>query len=83
MKYQKELSERLSAAMGRDVSDVVAELFALGVLDEGLARRGCVMQVYLMKAPDTAMSMTAIVSEIAEEYHVCERTAWRYVTGMA
>ena len=35
MKYQKELSERLSAAMGRDVSDVVAELFALGVLDEG------------------------------------------------
>ena len=48
MKYQKELSERLSAAMGRDVSDVVAELFALGVLDEGLARRGCVMQVLLM-----------------------------------
>ena len=83
MKYQKELSERLSAAMGRDVSDVVAKLFALGVLDEGLARRGCVMQVYLMKAPDTAMSMTAIVSEIAEEYHVCERTAWRYVTGVA
>lgn len=83
MKYQKELSERLSTAMGRDVSDVVAELFALGVLDEGLARRGCVMQVYLMKAPDTAMSMTAIVSEIAEEYHVCERTAWRYVTGVA
>ena len=41
------------------------------------------MQVYLMKAPDTAMSMTAIVSEIAEEYHVCERTAWRYVTGVA
>lgn len=53
------------------------------MLDEGLARRGCVMQVYLMKAPDTAMSMTAIVSEIAEEYHVCERTAWRYVTGVA
>ena len=79
MKYQKELIERMSKAMGRDVSDVINELFAIGVLDEGLARRGCVMQSYLLEAPDTTRSTTSILSEIAEQYHMCEKTAWNVV----
>jgi hypothetical protein len=79
MKYQKELAERLSAKLGTDATAVVNELFALGVLDEVLARRGCVMQTYLLTAPDTSRSTTAILSEIAEEYHMGERTAWDIV----
>jgi hypothetical protein len=79
MKYQKELTERLSAKLGIDVAPVVDELFALGMLDEMVARRGCMMQAYLLTAPDTSRSTTAILSEIAEQYHMGERTAWDIV----
>jgi hypothetical protein len=37
------------------------------------------MQTYLLTAPDTSRSTTAILSEIAEEYHMGERTAWDIV----
>ena len=74
MKYQKELSERLSRALGRDVSDVIAELYAMGVLDEVLARRGCVRGAFYELILDTSMSTTAVVSRVADQYHMGETT---------
>lgn len=78
-KYKDELSTRIGAALGRDVSDVIGELYALGVIDDQLARKGCLNQAYLLTASDTSRSETAILSELADQYFVSEITAYRYV----
>jgi hypothetical protein len=79
MKYKDELTARLSAALGKDCSDVIDELYALAALDETLARRGCAMHEYLLQAPDTSRSTTSIVSEVAERFCMGERTLWDVV----
>ena len=78
-KYQDELTKRLSATLGKDCADVVAELFAIGAMDETLARRGCAMMEYYAHIHDTSRSTTAIISEVADMYHMGERTVWDIV----
>lgn len=79
MKYRDQLSTRLTAALGKDCADVIAELYALGVLDETLSRRGCAMMEYYSHIHDTSRSTTAIISEVADMFHMGERTLWDYV----
>ena len=74
MKYQKELTAQLNKVLGKDCSDVIDELFALGVLDELLARRGCARRVFYELILDTSMSTTAVVSRVADQYHMGEST---------
>ena len=79
MNYKKNLAERLTRALGKECADVVDELFTMGVLDDVLARRGCIVYEYLVHATDTTRSDTAILSEIAEQFGVSEKTAYNYL----
>jgi hypothetical protein len=78
-KYKAQLITTLNAALQKDCADVIAELYAIGILDDTLARRGCVVHEYMSAAIDTSRSETVVLSEIAERHGVHERTAWKYV----
>lgn len=80
-KYREQLKERLSKALGKDCGDVIDELYSLNVLDDNLARRGCLVHEYLLNATDTSRSETLILSEIADMFGVHERWAWKLVSG--
>ena len=81
MKYKEELSKRLSTKLGRDVSDVVEELYRMRVIDDVLARRGCVVHTYYERIADTRITTTAIITSIAYEYHMGETTVYDMVKG--
>ena len=79
MSYKQELASHLSKKLGKDVDDVLDELFRLGALDETLARRGCVVHTYYERVVDTRINTTAIITRLAYEYHMGETTVYDMV----
>jgi hypothetical protein len=82
-KYGKELAEKLTKALGKDCGDVIAELYAIGVLDETLSRKGCAVREYLLMAADTGRYESDIRSEVAEMYCVGTTAVYEWVRSIA